>query len=105
MMQQELLRTNMLAIAGAGLLMFAVGILLYIFRDNVSDNIRFFLPIPPLGVASYIFVFNLYNFYNGTLPEGLWATAKEIIYSSLVAGVAFAAFTFLMIVFIQALKR
>ncbi len=104
-MQQDVLRTNMLAIAVAGLLMFLTGILLYIFRDNISDNVRFFLPIPPLGVASYIFVFNMYTHYNGSLPEGNWATTKEILYSSVIAGVAFGVFTFLLIYIIDVLKR
>jgi hypothetical protein len=105
MMDQDVLRTNMLAIAVAGLLMLLTGVLLYIFRDNISDNVRFFLPIPPLGVASYIFVFNMYNFYNGQLPQGSWATAKEILYSTAVAGLTFGVFTFLLIFIIYALKR
>jgi hypothetical protein len=105
MMEQDVLRTNMLAIAVAGLLMLLTGVLLYIFRDSISDNVRFFLPIPPLGVASYIFVFNMYRFYNGNLPEGNWATAKEILYSTAIAGLAFGLFTFLLIFIIDAIKR
>lgn len=104
-MDQEVLRTNMLAIAVAGLLTLLTGVFLYIFRDNISDNVRFFLPIPPLGVASYIFVFNMYSFYGGTLPKGNWAMAKEIIYSTAVAAVAFGIFTFLLVVIIDALKK
>jgi hypothetical protein len=104
-MQQDLLRTNMLAITVAGFLMFVSGILLYFFRENISDNIRFFLPIPPLGVASYIFVFNMYNFYDGSLPEGNWATTKEVLYSTAIAGLVFGVFTFLLIYIIDMLKR
>jgi hypothetical protein len=104
-MDQDVLRTNMLAIAVAGFLMLLTGILLYIFRDYVSHNARFFLPIPPLGVASYIFVFNMYSYYEGHLPQGNWATAKEILYSTAIAGLAFGAFTFLLIFIIDAIKK
>ena len=104
-MDQEVLRTNMLAIAVAGLLMLLTGVLLYIFRDYVSHNARFFLPIPPLGVASYIFVFNMYSYYDGYLPGGTWSTAKEILLSTAVAALAFGLFTFLLIFIIDIIKK
>jgi hypothetical protein len=47
----------------------------------------------------------MYNFYNGALPEGSWATTKEILYSTAVAGLAFGVFTILLIFIIDALKR
>ncbi len=104
-MDPEVLRTNMLAIAVAGFFILVTGILLYIFRDFVAENARFFLPIPPLGVASYIFAFNMYNYYNGYLPEGGWAVAKEIVYSTAIAAISFGAFTFLILVMIDLIKK
>lgn len=67
-MNDEMLKVNILSITSAGLLMLLTGLLLYIFRDVVSRNVRFFLPVPPLGVAAYVFVFNLFAFYDGNLP-------------------------------------
>jgi len=55
-MNDEMLKVNILTITIAGLLMMLTGVVLYLFRDIVSINIRFFLPIPPLGVAAYVFV-------------------------------------------------
>ena len=46
-MNPDVLKTNMLSIAVAGLLIMLTGIALYLFRDEVSDNVRFFMPIPP----------------------------------------------------------
>ena len=78
-MEQEVLKTNLLSIAVAGLLMALTGILLYLFRNELSGNVRYLMPIPPLGVASYIFVFNMYRYYSGNLPGSLLATVKEIL--------------------------
>ncbi len=95
----------MLSIAVAGFLMLLTGLFLYLFRNEVSGNVRFVMPIPPLVVAAYIFVFNLYRHYNGNLPEGTWSTIKEIIYSTAVAAMTFAIFTILLVVIINYIKR
>jgi hypothetical protein len=78
---------------------------LYFFRNDVSDNVRFFMPLPPLAVAAYIFVFNLYSHYGGTLPKGVWGSAREILYGTAVAAIAFGAFSVLLIVIIDYFKR
>jgi hypothetical protein len=104
-MDQDLLKTNLLSIAVAGLLMLLAGTLLYFFRDEVSNNVRFFMPIPPLIVAAYIFVFNMYNYYDGNLPGGAWTTSKEIIYSAAISAVVFGISTLMLIVIIHFLKR
>mgnify|MGYP001815870276 CR=1 FL=1 len=104
-MNPDVLRTNILSIAVAGLLILLTGIILYIFRDNLSENVRFVMPIPPLAVAAYIFVFNMYSHYDGNLPEGNWATAKEIIYSTAIAALSFGLFALLIIVIVNFIKR
>ena len=104
-MDQDVLKTNLLSIAAAGLLMLLAGLLLYVFRDEISDNVRFFMPIPPLVVAAYIFVFNMYNYYHGNLPGGIWTISKEIIYSVVVSAIVFGLFTLLLIVVIYFFKR
>lgn len=95
----------MLAIAAAGLLMLLIGSLLYLFREQISDNVRFFMPIPPLAVAAYIFVFNMYSHYGGYLPDGTWAAAKEILYSTAIAAISFGVFAFFILGIISLVKR
>ena len=58
----------------------------------MSKNIRFFLPIPPLGVAAYVFVFNMFSYYQGHLPSNVWDTIGELFFSALVSGVVFITF-------------
>lgn len=104
-MEQDVLKTNLLSIAIAGFLIMLVGTILYFFRSDISDSIRFFMPIPPLGVAAYIFVFNMYSYYGGNLPEGIWGTAKELIVGISVSAIAFSIFTILLVFIIGYLKR
>ncbi|MDX1614078.1 MAG: hypothetical protein R3300_07180 [Candidatus Promineifilaceae bacterium] len=104
-MNPELLRTNVLSIALAGLLMLLTGVVLYLFREQLSDNVRFFMPIPPLAVAAYIFVFNMYSHYDGRLPEGEWVAAKEILYSTAIAAISFGVFSLLILGFILLSRR
>jgi hypothetical protein len=104
-MNQDILKVNMLSIAVAGFLILLTGVILYIFRDQISDNVRFFLPLPPLGVAAYIFVFNMYRHYDGALPNGPLSTAKEIVYSTAIAAIAFGVFTALLVIIIDYIKR
>ena len=104
-MNQELLKINILSIAVAGFLILLTGVVLYFFRDYVSDNVRFFMPLPPLAVAAYIFVFNMYRHYGGALPSEIWGTVKEILYSTAIATIAFGVFTILLIVIIDYVKR
>jgi hypothetical protein len=104
-MEQEVLKTNLLSIAVAGLLMALTGILLYLFRNELSGNVRYLMPIPPLGVASYIFVFNMYQYYSGNLPGSSLATVKEILISTAVAAFFFGIFSLLLVVIISLIKR
>ena len=68
-MEEDFLKLNMLTIAASGFLILLTGVLLYVFRDPVSRNLSFFLPIPPIGVAAYIFVFNMFRYYEGATRE------------------------------------
>ena len=104
-MNPELLKTNILSIAVAGLLILLTGIVLYLFREQIAGNVRFFMPIPPLAVAAYIFVFNMYNHYDGRLPEGEWVAAKEILYSTAIAALSFGVFAILILSIILISKR
>jgi hypothetical protein len=104
-MNPEVLKTNMLSIAVAGLLIMLTGVALYLFRDHVSDNVRFFMPIPPLGVAAYIFVFNMYSHYEDNLPGGIWTAAKELLISTAIAAIAFGIFALLIVAIVSLLRR
>lgn len=104
-MEQDVLKTNLLSIVVAGLLILLAGTFLYLIRGNLSANYRFFMPLPPLAVAAYIYVFNMFGYYSGDLPDGLWSTVKEILLSVTVTAVSFSIFVTLLIIIIGYLKR
>ena len=104
-MDEDVLKTYMLSITAAGSLIMLSGAILYVFREQISEYARFFLPIPPLGVAAYIFVFNMFSHYGGNLPQGTWNTAKEVFYSVAITAVTFGLFTVLLIIIINYLRR
>ncbi|MCJ7537707.1 MAG: hypothetical protein MUO57_19450, partial [Anaerolineales bacterium] len=97
--------TNLLAIAVSGLLTMLAGIILYLFRGSIAINIRYLLQIPPLGVAAYIFAFNFFRYYNGSLPDKFAITAREIIYSTLISAGIFFIFTVSFVLIIGLIDR
>jgi len=104
-MEDEMLKVNILTITVAGLLMLLTGLCLLVFRDAVSKDIRFFLPIPPLGVAAYVFVFNMFRYYDGNLPGNVWDTIGELVLSAVVSGVVFCGFIVANVVITNILKE
>jgi hypothetical protein len=104
-LRDQTLETNILSIAGAGLLILITGVFFFIFKGPISKNIRYFLPIPPLAVAAYIFVFNMFVHYDGVLPENTWNVAKEVIYSTVISSVTFCIFTVLLVILISFIRR
>ncbi len=104
-MKEDGTLTNILSIAGAGLLIFISGLIFLLFRDFAFRNIRFFLPLPPIAVAAYIYVFNLYQSNNGEITGNLSNLVKEIVLSTGVISISFAAFTGLLILFVNLFKK
>ena len=104
-MDKDILKINLLAIAGSGLLMLLTGLLLYVFRERVSPYLRFFLPIPPLGVAAYVFVFNLFKDYHGNLPTERWGVVSEVVTITIISAIILAVFITCLVVGIQYMKE
>lgn len=104
-MEEQVLKTNLLAIAVTGLLLLLTGIILYIFRNQVASNSRYVMSLPPLGVAAYVFVFNMYRHYDGGVTLRSWDIVREIVYSTVFAALAFGIFTVLMIAIIEVIRR
>ncbi|THB78821.1 MAG: hypothetical protein D3926_12120 [Desulfobacteraceae bacterium] len=101
-MDNSILKINILAIAISGLLMLLSGVLLYLFKHLLSgDVLRYFLPIPPIGVAAYIFVFNMFKTYNAALPDKSVTLVSEVLISSLISGLIFFVFVVLLIAVIS----
>ncbi len=103
-MERELLKVNILSITVSGLVLALAGLALFVLRDSVAKYLRFFLPIPPIAVAAYVYVLNMFRFYNAKLPGGGWTTVRELFSGTLVATIVFSVFTTAMVVIIYFLK-
>lgn len=104
-MKNENFITNILTLTSAGFLIFVTGLLIYFFRDYAAKYIRYFMPIPPLAVAAYIYVYNMFENFQGELPSSSLEVAKELSTAILIAALFFAVFTVLLLVFISIMKR
>jgi hypothetical protein len=101
-MDAQMLKVNMLSITLAGFFIGLGGIALYCARAFISSRVRYFLPIPPIGVAAYVFVFNMFKFYNASLPS-FSAVIIDVLLSTLIAALAFFVLDVFMIVIIWAI--
>lgn len=104
-MKDESFITNILTLSAAGFLILLTGIGLYIFRDTFTRYVRFFLPIPPLAVAAYIYVFNMFEIYKGDLSANRAEVIQDILTSIISAGLFFTTFTVSLILLIHFLRR
>jgi hypothetical protein len=104
-MQEDSTLTNILSITGAGLLILLTGLSFLFFRDFISKNIRYFLPIPPIGVAAYIYVFNLFQHNEGDFSGSIAVTIKEILLSVSIVAFTFTTFVLFLILFINAIRK
>ena len=92
-------KTTVLLIAMMGLAMFVVGIVLYAFAEKISAFGYLLLPLPPIAVASYIYLNNwlvdndVSSLKGAALVYKLW----EVLIQTLVGGVLFIATTFLIL--------
>ena len=90
----------MLAIIFCGLTMAGLGFFVFFVKESVAPNVRYFLPIPPVGVVAYIFVFNMFRKYNGQFPTSLVKIVSEISIATIVSAAFFLAFAVVLTAFI-----
>ena len=92
-------KTSVLLIAMMGLAMFVVGMVLYAFAAKVSAFGYLLLPLPPIAVASYIYLNNwlvdndVSSLQGAALVHKLW----EVLIQTLVGGALFISTTFLIL--------
>ncbi len=104
-MNQALLKINLFAIIGFGLVVGIFGLVLFFFRTQIAPYLRYFLPLPPLGVAAYVFVFNLYGYFGGEMPANKMTLLKELLIGTSVMTLIFGLTTFLLVLFLEITRR
>jgi len=104
-MEEDSVVINILSIAGAGLLILITGIIFLIFKDYISKHIQFFLPIPPIAVAAYIFVYNMYQQNTIELSGKFSLFFRDVLMSTGIVSVSFAVFVVLLTLFIDVCRK
>lgn len=99
------IKINLLAILGFGLFVTLIGLLLYFFRDTLAQVVRFLLPIPPLSVAAYVFIVNVFRQYEGKMPATPLAVARELLTGTLVAALVFGVISLGLMFFLEYARR
>lgn len=89
MMKDEILLLNILAILFSGLSLVAAAVGMLLFKDVIRPYFRYLLPIPPISVAVYVFVFNLFKDGGGRGELPLSQILLEVGKATLMASLSF----------------
>ena len=99
-MELYFLKINVLAIILCGVTMAMLGIIVLFFKDLASPYMRYFLPIPPIGVAAYVFVFNMFRKYDGRLPQSILKVMSELSIATFLSAFFFLVFSTVITTFV-----
>jgi len=99
--EETILKTNILSIIASGLVMALMGAVLYYFREAAAPHMRYLLTIPPVGVAAYIYVFNMYRKFNGKLPQPHANLLFDLFTATLTVAGVFLVFSALLMIIIS----
>ena len=93
------IKTNLLMIAMMGFAMFVVGMVLYACAGKISAFGYLLLPLPPIAVASYVYLSNwlVDNDVASLRGAALLTKLKEVLLQTLVGGLSFVAITLLVL--------
>ena len=98
------MQTNFLVIIFSGVSISLLGIFLIVLPDFansfIKSHIEYFLPIPPISVASYILVFKYHENFDGKVPP-----LKDLINTILQGTFAASIFFFFMAICSSVLFR
>lgn len=82
-MTSEELKLQLAVIAASGLILALAGALLIAVSEQLTPTaVRYLLPLPPIGVAAYVFVFSLLRDRGGEAP-GLLESLTQLGQASL----------------------
>ena len=104
-MNLTILKTTILSIIFMGVVILFSGIVLLFWKNQVALHMRYLLPIPPIGVASYVFVYNMFSKYGRTLPGSIADTIKEIVWASAISSIFFFVFTVILVFMVDLVNK
>lgn len=105
MLRDEIVILNILTIILSGLALVIAGVAMLLFREQIMPYFKYLLPIPPISVGVYVFVFNLFKDGGGKEGAAWHLVLLEVVKASLVASFSFFIIAFFMALVIKVLMR
>ena len=99
------LKTNILAMTCSGLAIALAGLLIYFFRKSAGGYLPFILALPPIGVAAYVFVYNLMSRSSLESTIAPHLPVKDILIGSGFTAIVFFVFSIAIFFAVNFLKR
>lgn len=90
-------RYPLMALFAMGVVVVVAGGALLLLGARVTPYIRFILPLPPIAVASYVFVSNLLSCKEVHKIGDIWQFTWDVVIASAVAAGAFLLFVSIMV--------
>lgn len=100
-MNNMVIKTTILSIIFMGFLISITGIAIYFKKDLLSQYMCYLMPIPPIGVAAYVFVYNLFGKYGGKLSGNLMNSVNEIILGSAISSLVFLTIALSLVLLVK----
>ena len=96
---EETTKPKILLIVALGGAMFILGMVLFVFAEQVAPYMRLLLPLPPISVAAYIYVLNKLNITpeDPTVPGKRRALLADVLTETAVGVIVFLALSLLML--------
>lgn len=96
--RSDLVREKILLIAILGAAMLVAGLVLYALAGRVASHWRFLLPLPPISVASYIYVLNRMSETDAFAgPSTLQADVLDLLLQTVIGTIAFLGLVILIL--------
>ncbi len=93
-----MIKLNIILIGSAGFIMFLIAAVMLNFAEQLSGSMRYWLTVPPLGVAAYVYVVNLLKVHasdgQGIVPSALMG---DVLMATAIAATIFLLFAALML--------
>ncbi|MBT4089345.1 MAG: hypothetical protein HN580_15360 [Deltaproteobacteria bacterium] len=105
MNSETLVKTLILTISFMGIAIFISGMIAIFYREAIGPYVHLILPIPPTGVAAYVFVFNLFQKFEDGVTSNLGTVMIEVTRATVISAVVFLFCSVVIILLVSVVNK